>query len=69
VFIVKYSLKVDYFQNNPDNAQEIFYTDDKGELFIGNVKHVDIGRTYKVEVSEKRLGTCYRHIITWEDKK
>jgi hypothetical protein len=51
----------------PGNAQEMFYTDDNGELFIGRVKDVDIGRTYQIEVGDKRLGSCFRYIMRWLD--
>jgi len=47
--------------------QEMFYTDDNGELFIGRVKDVDIGRTYQIEVGDKRLGSCFRYIMRWLD--
>jgi hypothetical protein len=45
----------------------MFYTDEKGELFIGRVKDVDIGKTYEIEAGEKRVGTCYRYVMTWYD--
>ena len=43
--------------------------DDQGELFIGIVRKVTVGKTYRVEVGEKRLGTCYRNITSWLDQK
>jgi hypothetical protein len=45
----------------------MFYTDSKGELFIGPVKQVEIGKTYEIEVTEKRLGNIYRYITSWSD--
>ncbi|MGB7725784.1 MAG: hypothetical protein WBL37_09425 [Dehalococcoidales bacterium] len=45
----------------------MFYTDSKGELFIGPVKQVEIGKTYEIEATEKRLGTMYRYITSWSD--
>jgi len=47
---MQYALKLAGFYLKPGNAQEMFYTDDNGELFIGRVKDVDIGRTYQIEV-------------------
>jgi hypothetical protein len=32
------------------NREQMLYTDDKGELFIGSAKDVRIGKTYEVEV-------------------
>jgi hypothetical protein len=64
---MKYSLKLAGFYLKPGSAQEMFYTDEKGELFIGRVKDVDIGKTYEIEAGEKRVGTCYRYVMTWYD--
>jgi hypothetical protein len=51
----------------PGSQEEMYYTDDKGELFIGSVKNVSIGKSYKVEVRTKRLGGAYHRIISWLD--
>jgi|GEM_PF-1779502 hypothetical protein len=64
---MQYSLKLAGFYLKPGSAEEMFYTDDNGELFIGRVKDVDIGRTYLIEVGEKRLGSCFRYIMKWLD--
>ena len=65
---MKYSMKIADFYITPDDPQKMYYTDNKGELFIGEVKDVNIGGTYEVEVGEKRLGTCYRYILKWLDQ-
>ena len=64
---MQYALKLAGFYLKPGNAQEMFYTDDNGELFIGRVKDVDIGRTYQIEVGDKRLGSFFRYIMRWLD--
>jgi hypothetical protein len=56
---MQYSLKLAGFYLKPGSAEEMFYTDDNGELFIG--------RTYLIEVGEKRLGSCFRYIMKWLD--
>jgi hypothetical protein len=48
--------------------EQMLYTDNKGELFIGSAEDVRIGKTYEVDVDEKLLGTCYRHLIAWLDQ-
>ena len=65
---MRYQLKIENCQWEIGNREQMLYTDDKGELFIGSPKDVRIGKTYEVEVDEKLLGTCYRHIIAWLDQ-
>jgi hypothetical protein len=45
----------------------MYYTDEKGELFIGPAKNVAIGKIYQVEASTKRIGGSYHRIISWLD--
>ena len=45
----------------------MMYTDDKGELFIGPVKNVDVGEAYLAEVRTKRVGGSYHRIISWSN--
>ena len=35
---MRYSLKIAVFCMKPGSQEEMYYTDDKGELFIGSVK-------------------------------
>jgi hypothetical protein len=65
---MRYQLKLVNCQWEMGNHEQMLYTDDRGELFIGPAKDVRIGKTYEVEVDEKLLGTCYRHIIAWLDE-
>jgi hypothetical protein len=65
---MKYILKVAEYHLKSGNHGELLYTDDKDELFIGPAKNVVIGKTYWVEVGDKRLGSCYRHITSWLDE-
>ncbi len=64
---MKYLLKVAEFHMKPGSQDEMYYTDDKGELLIGPKKDVIIGKTYQVEVHPKRLGNYYYRIISWRD--
>lgn len=45
----------------------MFYTDEDGELFIGPIKDVTIGKIYQVEATPKRLGGYYHRITSWLD--
>jgi hypothetical protein len=63
---MKYLLKVAEFRMKPGSQDEMYYTDDKGELFIGSIKNVFIGKAYLVEVRQKRVGGHYYRIISWE---
>jgi hypothetical protein len=65
---INYTLRLADFYLKPGEPQHMYYIDDKGELFVGRAKDVDIGRIYEVEVSEKRLGNCYRYITAWREK-
>ena len=42
--------------------------DDEGELFIGAARNLFLGKTYRIEVREKMLGSCYRDITSWLTK-
>ena len=64
---MKYLLKVAEFRMKPGSQDELYYTDDKGELFIGPKKDVIIGKTYPVEVDPKSVGGHYYRIILWGD--
>ena len=64
---MKYFLKVAEFHLKPGSQEEMYYSDDKGELFIGSVKNVIIGKTYQVDATPKRLGGTYHRIISWLD--
>jgi hypothetical protein len=64
---MRYSLKIAEFYMKPGSQEEMYYTDDKGDLFIGSVKNVLVGKTYQVEVTPKRLGGTYHRIISWLD--
>ena len=64
---MKYLLKVAEFHMKPGSQDEMYYTDDKGELLIGPKKDVIIGKTYQAEVRPKRLGNYYYRIISWCD--
>jgi hypothetical protein len=48
----------------PGSQDEMYYTDNNGELFIGQPKDVIVGKTYQVEVT-KRLGEHYYRIMSW----
>jgi hypothetical protein len=64
---MKYLLKVAEFHPKPGSQNEMYYTDEKGELFIGPAKNVAIGKIYQVEASTKRIGGSYHRIISWLD--
>jgi hypothetical protein len=64
---MKYLLKVAEFHIKPGSQDEMYYTDDKGELFIGPKKDVIIVKTYLGEVRPKRVGGHYYRIISWCD--
>jgi hypothetical protein len=64
---MKYFLKVAEFHPKPGSQNEMYYTDDKGELFIGPAKNIIIGKIYQVEATTKRLGGSYHRIISWPD--
>jgi len=64
---MKYLLKVAKFHPKPGSQDEMYYIDDKGELFIGPAKNVAIGKIYQVEASTKRIGGSYHRIISWLD--
>jgi hypothetical protein len=64
---MKYLLKVAEFRMKPGSQDEMYYTDNKGELFIGPKKGVTIGEVYPVEVDPKRVGGHYYRIISWGD--
>ena len=66
-FGMKYILRVAEYHSKSGSQSELLYTDDKDELFIGPTKSVIIGKPYKVEVGEKHIGSCYRHITSWLD--
>jgi hypothetical protein len=66
---MEYSLRVAEFYPEPGGQGKMRCIDDQGELFIGTARKVTVGKTYRVEVGEKRLGSCYRNITTWRDKK
>jgi len=67
-FGMKYILRVAEYHSKSGSQSELLYTDDKDELFIGPTKSVIIGKPYKVEVGEKHIGSCYRHITSWLDE-
>ena len=54
-------------ENPVDVEDEMYYTDYKGELFIGPKNNVTIGEIYPVEVDPKRVGSHYYRIISWCD--
>ena len=64
---MKYILRVAEYHLKSGSQSELLCTDDKDELFIGPTKSVVIGKPYKVEVGEKHIGSCYRHITSWLD--
>jgi hypothetical protein len=64
---MEYILKIAEYHLKPGSQNVLLYTDDKDELFIGPVKNVIVGQTYRVEVGHKLVGTCYRNIISWRD--
>ena len=64
---MKYKLTLASCSFEFGRRDQVFYTDSKGELFIGPVKQVEIGKTYEIEVTEKRLGNIYRYITSWSD--
>jgi len=64
---LKYKLTLTSCSFEFGRRDQMFYTDSKGELFIGPVKQVEIGKTYEIEATEKRLGTMYRYITSWSD--
>ena len=64
---MKYLLRIAEFRMKPGSQDEMYYTDYKGELFIGPKKDVIIGKTYPVEVDPKRVGSHYYRIISWGD--
>jgi hypothetical protein len=64
---MKYLLRVKEFHLKSGSQEEMYYTDDKDELFIGPIKNVSIGKSYKVEIRTKRLGGAYHRIISWLD--
>jgi len=47
-WISEYLLKVAEFHPKPGSQDEMYYIDDKGELFIGPAKNVTIGKSYQV---------------------
>jgi hypothetical protein len=58
---MKYLLKVAESHLKPGSQDEMYYTDDKDELFIGAAKDVIVGKGYLVEIRPKRLlGTYHR---------
>ena len=61
---MKYFLKIAQFRMKPGSQDEMYYTDNNGELFIGQPKDVTVGKTYQVEVT-KRLGEHYYRIMSW----
>jgi hypothetical protein len=66
---MRYLLKVAEFHSKPGSQNEMYYTDDKGELFIGPAKNLTIDKIYQVEASSKRIGGSYRRIISWLDSE
>jgi hypothetical protein len=66
---MEYSLRVAEFYPEPGGQEKMRCIDDQGELFIGIARKVTVGKTYRVEVGEKRLGNCYRNITSWLDQK
>ncbi len=66
---MEYSLKVKECYPEPGGQEKMHCIDDQGELFIGIARKVMVGKTYRVEVGEKRLGSCYRDITSWLDQK
>jgi hypothetical protein len=64
---MKYLLRIVEFRMKPGSQDEMYYTDYKGELFIGPPKKVTIGEIYPVEVDPKRVGGHYYRIISWGD--
>ena len=61
---MKYFLKIAQFRMKPGSQDEMYYTDNNGELFIGQPKDVTVGKTYQVEVT-KLLGEHYYRIMSW----
>ena len=61
---MKYFLKIAEFRVKPGSQDEMYFTDNNGELFIGQPKDVTAGKTYQVEVT-KRLGEPYYRIMSW----
>ena len=61
---MKYFLKIAEFRMKPGSQDEMYYTDNNGELFIGHPKDVIVGKTYQVEVT-KLLGEHYYRIMSW----
>jgi hypothetical protein len=66
---MEYSLRVAEFYPEPGGQGKMRCFNDWGELFIGATRKVAVGQIYRVEVREKRLGSCYRKITSWLDKK
>ena len=64
---MKYLLKVAEHQLKPGSQKEMYYIDDKGELFVGPVKNVTSGKTFRVEATPKRFGGTYHRITSWLD--
>jgi hypothetical protein len=64
---MKYLLRIVEFRLKPGSQDEMYYTDYKGELFIGSKNNVTIGEIYPVEVDPKRVGGHYYRIISWCD--
>lgn len=63
---MKYNLTVAEFHSKPGTQDEIYYTDNTGELFIGLPKNVTINKIYQVEV-KRRFGDHYYRIVSWPD--
>ena len=61
---MKYFLKIAQSRMKPGSQDEMYYTDNNGELFIGHPKDVIVGKTYQVEVT-KLLGEHYYRIMSW----
>jgi hypothetical protein len=64
---MKYLLRVAEFHLKSGSQEEMYYMDDKDELFVGPIKKVSIGKSYKVEIRTKRVGGAYHRIISWLD--
>jgi hypothetical protein len=65
---MQYSLKVVEFYPESAGEEKMLCIDDEGELFIGTARNLIVGKTDRIEVGKKLMGSCYRNITSWLDK-